>query len=72
MQTAIEEKRQVFDFLRGDEPYKAKWTGLSHSNLRRLITRSRTPFVPLARQMHMLETRIETSGKAWMRRKKKP
>ena len=32
MQTAIAEGRQVFDFLRGDEPYKAKWTGAARVN----------------------------------------
>ena len=70
MQAAIAEERQVFDFLRGDEPYKAKWTGESQFNLRRLITRSRTPFSFLAQQAQKLEEQIERRGKAWMRRKK--
>ena len=27
MQAAIAEGRAVFDFLRGDDPYKKEWTG---------------------------------------------
>ena len=70
MQTAIAEGRQIFDFLRGDEPYKAKWTGASRVNVRRLITRAGTPFVPMARGAQRWEDEIERRGKAWMRRKK--
>ncbi len=70
MQAAIAEHRQVFDFLRGDEPYKAKWTGSSHANLRRIVTRSGSPWTPLAASAQEWETRIEQRGKAWMRRKK--
>lgn len=70
MQTAIAEERPVFDFLRGDEPYKAKWTGLSRVNMRRVITRAGTLFTPLARQSQQWEDTIERRGKAWMRRKK--
>lgn len=70
MQTAISEGRQVFDFLRGDEPYKAKWTGASHVNLRRLITRQGTAFERLARRAQGWEEEIERRSKAWMRRKK--
>ena len=69
IQTAIAEDRNVFDFLRGDEPYKAKWTGTSRHNLRRLVTR-RSPFTLLARQAQKWEEQIERRGKAWMRRKK--
>ena len=69
MQTAITEEKQVFDFLRGDEPYKAKWTGLSQKNLRRLVTRARSPFPLLVRLAQRWEERIERQGKAWMRRK---
>jgi len=72
MQTAISEECQVFDFLRGDEPYKAKWTEKSHVNLRRLVTRNRTPWTLVAEQAQMLETQVEQRGKAWMRRKKNP
>ena len=70
MQAAIDEERQVFDFLRGDEPYKAKWTGLSRINARRLVTRTGTPFGPLARRAQCLEDAVERRGKAWMRRQK--
>jgi CelD/BcsL family acetyltransferase involved in cellulose biosynthesis len=70
MQAAIAEQHEVFDFLRGDEPYKAKWTTASRANLRRLVTRSRTPWTLLAAQAQKLETQIEQRGKAWMRRKK--
>ena len=70
MQTAIEEGRAVFDFLRGDEPYKAKWTGAAQVNARRLLTRTGTPFGPLVRRVQVWEDVIERRGKAWMRRKK--
>ncbi len=72
MQAAITEECSVFDFLRGDEPYKAKWTGQSHRNLRRLITRTGSPWTLLARQAQGWEEQIEVRGKAWMRRKKNP
>ncbi len=70
MQAAIAEKREVFDFLRGDEPYKEKWTSQSHPNLRRIITRPGLVVSALARQAQGLEERVERRGKAWMRRKK--
>ena len=69
MQSAIAEGRAVFDFLRGDEPYKAKWTDQSQTNTRRLLTRSRTPFGPLMRTAQRVEHGIERRAKAWMRRK---
>ncbi len=72
MQAAIQEECQVFDFLRGDEPYKAKWTSRSQENLRRLVTRSRTPWTLVAEQAQAVETQVEQRGKAWMRRKKNP
>ena len=70
IQSAIAEGRQVFDFLRGDEPYKAKWTGAARVNARRIITRVGTPFGPLARNAQGWEDTVERRGKAWMRRKK--
>ncbi|MDQ2800454.1 MAG: GNAT family N-acetyltransferase, partial [Armatimonadota bacterium] len=70
MQSAIGEGRAVFDFLRGDEPYKAKWTGASHANLRRLVTRQGTPFEALMRRAQGWEEQAERRAKAWMRRKK--
>ena len=42
IQQAINEGKDVFDFLRGDEPYKQKWTKLSSHNCRQMIT-SKTP-----------------------------
>ncbi len=72
MQAAIYEECQVFDFLRGDEPYKAKWTTSSAVNLRRLVTRSGTPWTLLAEQAQLAEIQVEQRGKAWMRRKKNP
>ncbi len=72
MQTAIDEGRAVFDFLRGDEPYKAKWTQSVHVNLRRLITRRRTGLAPLVRRAQRVEESVEHRTKAWMRRKTKP
>ncbi len=68
MQTAVAEGREVFDFLRGDEPYKAKWTNHSHCNLRRIVTRSGS-FAGLARRVQVVEDTVERRGKAWMRRK---
>lgn len=70
LQTAVAEKRAVFDFLRGDEPYKAKWTTSSQVNVRRMITRRGAPAAPLARAASQIEDRIERRVKAWMRRKK--
>ena len=70
MQTAITEGRAVFDFLRGDEPYKAKWTDQAQTNTRRLLTRRGTPFGPLARAAQRAESGIERRVKAWMRRQK--
>ena len=69
MQAAIAEGREVFDFLRGDEPYKAKWTSHSHCNLRRIITRPGSVLPKLARRAQALEDTVERRGKAWMRRK---
>ena len=69
MQAAIGEGRAVFDFLRGDEPYKAKWTDRAQVNTRRILTRSRTPFGPLARTAQRVEHGVERRAKAWMRRK---
>lgn len=70
IQSAVGEGRQVFDFLRGDEPYKAKWTGAARVNARRIITRVGMPFGAIARRAQGWEDGIERRGKAWMRRKK--
>lgn len=67
MQSAIEDGKTQFDFLRGDEPYKAKWTALSKRNSRRLLGRYRL-FHPLIRAIFKLEDTIETRGKELMRK----
>lgn len=69
MQTAIAEGREVFDFLRGDEPYKAKWTGASRANLRRIVTCTASPATAMARRVSVWEDTIERRGKEWMHRK---
>lgn len=70
MQTAIAEGRAVFDFLRGDEPYKAKWTQTSQDNARRLLVPAASPLGPIARALFHAELHAEQRFKMWMRRKK--
>ena len=71
LQAAIGEGRAVFDFLRGDEPYKAKWTHTQHVNVRRLITRRDRPITgSLAGRVQNWEERIERRAKAWARARK--
>ena len=67
IQTAIDEGKTVFDFLRGDEPYKAKWTGLSCRNERRLMARSRI-IAPLMRMAQRVEDAVEMRAKELARR----
>lgn len=68
MQSAISEERGIFDFLRGDEPYKAKWTQQSAINTRRLITRGPAGrWSRLARRMCACEEAIERRAKSWAR-----
>ncbi len=70
LQTSIAEGRAVFDFLRGDEPYKAKWTQRAAVNVRRLIVPPGSPFGPLARALFQAELAGERRVKAWMHRGK--
>ncbi len=70
LQSAIGEGRAVFDFLRGDEPYKAKWTRTNHVNARRLVTRRGRPFGALARRVQQWEAGIERRAKTWARKRK--
>lgn len=70
LQSAIGEGRAVFDFLRGDEPYKAKWTRTNQVNTRRLVTRRGRPFGALARRVQQWEAGIERRAKAWARKRK--
>ncbi len=67
IQTAVDEGKSVFDFLRGDEPYKAKWTGVAAKNARRLISRSRM-LAPVVRFVQRVEDRIEVRAKELARR----
>jgi CelD/BcsL family acetyltransferase involved in cellulose biosynthesis len=62
IQTAADDGKRVFDFLRGDEPYKAKWTGLSRRNVRRLMARSRI-LAPLVHLVQTIEDAVETRTK---------
>jgi CelD/BcsL family acetyltransferase involved in cellulose biosynthesis len=67
IRTAIEEKREVFDFLRGDEEYKAKWTSQAAVNMRRIAVKS--PILsPLANSAQKTEHALEMRAKAWARR----
>ena len=67
IRTAIEEGKTVFDFLRGDEEYKAKWTPLAKRNTRRIAVR--TPLLkPLANGARALEQAIEIRAKTLARR----
>ena len=64
---SIEEGRDEFDFLRGDEPYKERWTqGAARVNIRRLFARSGSPILPLAIQAHRAENVVEMRFKDFM------
>jgi CelD/BcsL family acetyltransferase involved in cellulose biosynthesis len=69
IETAVDEGKHVFDFLRGDEPYKAKWTGQSVRNARRLMARSRA-LAPLVRMVQRVEDAVETRAKEFARKLK--
>jgi CelD/BcsL family acetyltransferase involved in cellulose biosynthesis len=66
---AIEERFPVFDFLRGEEEYKAKWTTESFVNARRLMTHGGTPLMLLARTVQRVEQSVEHRAKDWIKRK---
>ncbi len=74
IQTALGEGRAVFDFLRGDEPYKAKWTGNAARNVRRLLVKegTRQNFGPLARRVQKIEDALEARAKSWARARQSP
>ena len=67
LHSAVGEGRTVFDFLRGDEPYKAKWTGTAHVNIRRLHART-DGLLSVARRFAGWELSVEQKAKAWARR----
>jgi CelD/BcsL family acetyltransferase involved in cellulose biosynthesis len=56
---AISEGYETFDFLRGNEEYKGRWTlGAHHVNIRRLVCRSGAALAA-ADRIHAVENRIE-------------
>ena len=68
LQSAIQEQRSVFDFLRGDEPYKAKWTTAATTNHRFVLTKDRRLNVAwLAERGQKLEAGVERRAKEWAR-----
>lgn len=67
IQHSIGEQKKVFDFLRGDEPYKAKWTGLSVRNVRRVLTKKGAIVNPVVRYTQRIEENIEHRAKSWIR-----
>ncbi len=70
LQDAIAEGRTTFDFLRGDEPYKAKWTQTVCVNRRRLLVKQGgLPLSPLARRVQAWEWAAEVGAKRWMRKR---
>lgn len=70
LQDAIAEGRTTFDFLRGDEPYKAKWTQTTCVNRRRLLTKQvGLPLSRVARRVQAWEWAAETKAKAWARKR---
>ena len=67
IKTAIEEKKPVFDFLRGDEEYKAKWTSLAAHNARRIAVHS-VVLAPLTLVVRSLENSVEMNVKRLARK----
>jgi CelD/BcsL family acetyltransferase involved in cellulose biosynthesis len=58
---ATEEGFATFDFLRGNEEYKERWTGGVHAvNIRRLVAREGSSRLAFAERVHRLESRAET------------
>ncbi len=70
LQDAIAEGRTTFDFLRGDEPYKAKWTQTSCVNRRRiLVKQGGLGLSGFARRVQTWEWTAEYKAKTWMRKR---
>lgn len=64
---SVDEGRGEFDFLRGDEPYKARWTqGHMRMNASRLAARRSSGLLPLAVRVHEIEHKIEMRFKEYM------
>jgi CelD/BcsL family acetyltransferase involved in cellulose biosynthesis len=67
IRTAVGEGRAEFDFLRGDEPYKERWTqGNTRFNIRRLVARKGTSLLTTADVAHRIENSIEMRFKDFM------
>lgn len=62
---AVERGLTEFDFLRGNEPYKTRWTQQSRTNTR-LVARKGTPRSALANSVCRLEHGVQTRGKDWL------
>lgn len=70
LQDAIAEGRTTFDFLRGAEPYKAKWTQTACVNHRRLLVKHGALGLPrLTRQVQAWEWAAENGAKTWVRKR---
>lgn len=70
LQDAIAEGRTTFDFLRGDEPYKAKWTQAACVNRRRVLTKQGgLPLLGAARRVQAWEWAAEAGAKRWLRKR---
>jgi len=64
---AVEEGRSEFDFLRGDEPYKQRWTqGQARFNARRLVAKSGTAYLAFATLECRIASAIEMRLKEFM------
>jgi CelD/BcsL family acetyltransferase involved in cellulose biosynthesis len=67
MENSVGEGKEEFDFLRGDEPYKSRWThGASRENLRRFVAHFASPVLSLAKSIHRTENAIEMRFKEYM------
>jgi len=70
LQDAIAEGRTTFDFLRGDEPYKAKWTQTACVNRRRLLAKQGgMELTRVTRRVQAWEWAAETGAKRWARKR---
>jgi hypothetical protein len=64
---AIEENRSQFDFLRGDEPYKERWTGgLARVNARRLTAKAGNAYLSIGKLQFRVENAVEIRLKDFM------
>jgi CelD/BcsL family acetyltransferase involved in cellulose biosynthesis len=69
---ALTDGNKTFDFLRGDEPYKRRWTkGSSAWNHRWILARRGTLLFSLIAVIIRFELRVEQGFKQWMHHRKK-